>query len=49
MSRLDVRSKTEITALAVRHDGAKNQEMRIKVKELSLSSGVLAGMDSVPV
>jgi len=48
MTRLDVRSKTEITALAVRHDGARHQEVRIKVKEVSLSSGVLAGLDSVP-
>lgn len=48
MPRLDVRSKTEITALAVRHDGAHNQEVRIKVKELSLSSGVLAGLNSAP-
>jgi transcriptional regulator with PAS, ATPase and Fis domain len=49
MPRLDVRSKTEITALAVRPDGARSQEVRVKVKELSLSSGVLAGLDSVPL
>jgi len=48
MPRLDVRSKTEITALAVRQDGAGQKEERVKVKELSLSSGVLAGLDSVP-
>lgn len=48
MPRLDVRSKTEIIALAVRQDGGRHQEERIKVKELSLSSGVLAGLDSAP-